>query len=82
MDCNTNNDEELTLKRSNFIRLLSNQFITHNLAEHVADSYADQAMREFEESEGTTVNDPDYVWGLEGAEIMAAEFISNHLTGS
>lgn len=67
------------IARREFIQLVSDQFVMNNIADHIADQYADQAMRDFEEMERTSVGDPDYVWGCEGAEIMAAEYIECYL---
>ena len=78
-DVGKTDHEQNAMDRRAFMELVANEFIANNIADHVAESYADQAMRDFEEMEGTTVGDPDYVWGQEGAEIMASEFIENHL---
>lgn len=74
--------ESDAIARREFIQLVSDQFVMNNIADHIADQYADQAMRDFEEMEHTSVGDPDYVWGREGAEIMAAEFIESNLRES
>lgn len=72
--------ERITMDRSEFIQLVRNQLEGKGCPENQAGIFAEQAMSDFEESERCTVGDPDYVWGEEGAEIMADEYIQSNLT--
>ncbi len=73
-----NDHEAQAMKRHEFVGLVASKLRGHDIADHVALQNADIAMTDFENSEKCTVDDPDYVWGDEGAQIMADEHVQNY----